>query len=196
MNEYNQEARLETWTFLVTRALNFVYSGQHGDRAGRPETSSNSEMNTEQFEQQSSQVLGLSAKIHFTQKFEKYIQDGQLLQLKNDLQEQLCISPPLQFDQDLQQVKLEALILDFIHKIAVINDLFEQSYSFKYQGNASKLVHRPLTDKCYLNLMHSTHLGYGKNPYSPDGTGKTESVKALGACLGRQNPRFQWRRGH
>jgi hypothetical protein len=29
-------------------------------------------------------------------------------------------------------------------------------------------------------------LGYGGNPYGPAGTGKTESVKALGAALGRQ----------
>ena len=79
LDEYNQEAGLERWTFLVTRALNFVYSGRHGDRAERPETSSNSEMNTKQFEQQSSQVLCLSANIHFTQKVEKYMQNGQLL---------------------------------------------------------------------------------------------------------------------
>ena len=62
----------------------------------------------------------------------------------------------------------------------------ELQYSFEYQGNAPKLVHTPLTDKCYLTLMHSMHLGYGGNPYGPAGTGKTESVKALGGCLGRQ----------
>jgi dynein heavy chain 2 len=62
----------------------------------------------------------------------------------------------------------------------------ELNYSFEYQGNAGKLVHTPLTDKCYLTLMHGMHLGYGGNPYGPAGTGKTESVKALGNCLGRQ----------
>jgi dynein heavy chain 2 len=62
----------------------------------------------------------------------------------------------------------------------------EQLYSFEYQGNAAKLVHTPLTDKCYLTLMHGMHLGYGGNPYGPAGTGKTESVKALGSCMGRQ----------
>lgn len=30
------------------------------------------------------------------------------------------------------------------------------------------------------------HLGMGGNPYGPAGTGKTESVKALGCLLGRQ----------
>ena len=59
-------------------------------------------------------------------------------------------------------------------------------YTYEYQGNASKLVHTPLTDKCYLVLTQGMHLGYGGNPYGPAGTGKTESVKALGNALGRQ----------
>jgi dynein heavy chain 2 len=29
-------------------------------------------------------------------------------------------------------------------------------------------------------------MGFGGNPYGPAGTGKTESVKALAACMGRQ----------
>ena len=36
--EHIQEAGLEAWTFLVTWALNFVYSGRHGERAEHPET--------------------------------------------------------------------------------------------------------------------------------------------------------------
>jgi energy-coupling factor transporter ATP-binding protein EcfA2 len=59
-------------------------------------------------------------------------------------------------------------------------------YSYEYQGNAGKLVHTPLTDKCYLTLTQAMHLGYGGNPYGPAGTGKTESVKALGGAFGRQ----------
>jgi len=59
-------------------------------------------------------------------------------------------------------------------------------YTYEYQGNASKLVHTPLTDKCYLTLVMGMKLGYGGNPYGPAGTGKTESVKALGQAFGRQ----------
>ncbi|CAJ1028022.1 Dynein heavy chain, N-terminal region 2/Hydrolytic ATP binding site of dynein motor region/AAA domain (dynein-related subfamily)/P-loop containing dynein motor region/P-loop containing dynein motor region D4/Microtubule-binding stalk of dynein motor/ATP-binding dynein motor region/Dynein heavy chain region D6 P-loop domain/Dynein heavy chain AAA lid domain/Dynein heavy chain C-terminal domain containing protein, putative [Leishmania lindenbergi] len=59
-------------------------------------------------------------------------------------------------------------------------------YAYEYQGNAAKLVHTPLTDRCYLVLTKGMDLGYGGNPYGPAGTGKTESVKALGSAMGRQ----------
>ena len=59
-------------------------------------------------------------------------------------------------------------------------------YTYEYQGNAPKLVHTPLTDKCYLTLTQGMHMGFGGNPYGPAGTGKTESVKALASCMGRQ----------
>ncbi|CAG9772440.1 unnamed protein product [Ceutorhynchus assimilis] len=60
------------------------------------------------------------------------------------------------------------------------------NYSYEYLGNEQKLVRTPLTERCFLTLTQAMHLGLGGNPYGPAGTGKTESVKALGTILGRQ----------
>lgn len=38
------------------------------------------------------------------------------------------------------------------------------NYTYEYQGNAPKLVHTPLTDKCYLTLTQGMHMGFGGNP--------------------------------
>jgi hypothetical protein len=38
------------------------------------------------------------------------------------------------------------------------------NYTYEYQGNAQKLVHTPLTDKCYLTLTQGMHMGFGGNP--------------------------------
>jgi dynein heavy chain 2, cytosolic len=37
-------------------------------------------------------------------------------------------------------------------------------YTYEYQGNAAKLVHTPLTDKCYMVLTQGLSQGYGGNP--------------------------------
>ncbi|XP_011502016.1 PREDICTED: cytoplasmic dynein 2 heavy chain 1 [Ceratosolen solmsi marchali] len=62
----------------------------------------------------------------------------------------------------------------------------EFPYCFEYQGAAVNLVRSPLTEKCYLALTQAMKLGLGGSPTGPAGTGKTESVKALGGILGRR----------
>ncbi|XP_047369553.1 cytoplasmic dynein 2 heavy chain 1 isoform X1 [Vespa velutina] len=61
----------------------------------------------------------------------------------------------------------------------------EFQYRFEYQGAAVGLVWTSLTEKCFLALTQAMKLGLGGSPTGPAGTGKTESVKALGGILGR-----------
>nr|XP_026491806.1 cytoplasmic dynein 2 heavy chain 1 [Vanessa tameamea] len=64
--------------------------------------------------------------------------------------------------------------------------LAQISYSYEYLGvNTGQFVRTETTDESFLILTQSLHLGLVGNPIGPAGTGKTESVKALGCLFGR-----------
>ena len=58
-------------------------------------------------------------------------------------------------------------------------------YGWKYLGVPDRLVQTPLTDRVSLTLTQALDSQVGGSPFGPTGTGKTESIKALGVRLGR-----------
>ncbi|XP_049522370.1 LOW QUALITY PROTEIN: cytoplasmic dynein 2 heavy chain 1-like [Dermacentor silvarum] len=160
------------------------------------------------------QVVCLAEWIRFTEACEAALDSGRLAQLQDEVRSQLSLLAAagaemgslhaLLIDaihrlaiveelsaRDVRSVKdwhwqkqLRFYLRDGRAVVKMVDATFD--YTYEYQGSAPRLVYTALTHKCFVSLTQGMRLGVGGNPYGPAGTGKTESVKALGNALGRQ----------
>lgn len=92
--------------------------------------------------------------------------------------EQLSTSTPFAWEAQLRHYLEDGRVV-----VRMAYEEFE--YGFEPLGLTERLVQTPLTTACYSALTHALACRRGGAPFGPAGTGKTETVKALGAELGR-----------
>lgn len=96
------------------------------------------------------------------------------------------VSGPKNFDW-LSQMRFyfDPKVTNVIKQLTIHMANSKFNYGYEYLGVQDKLVQTPLTDRCYLTMTQALEARLGGSPFGPAGTGKTESVKALGHQLGQ-----------
>ncbi|CCD23572.1 dynein heavy chain NDAI_0B05390 [Naumovozyma dairenensis CBS 421] len=74
---------------------------------------------------------------------------------------------------------------DPLKSITISQLTYTNYYGFEYIGVPERLIYTPLLMNAFSALTNSFQQGYGGHFFGPAGTGKTESVKALGQNLGK-----------
>ncbi|AAS51484.1 ACR258Wp [Eremothecium gossypii ATCC 10895] len=74
---------------------------------------------------------------------------------------------------------------DPLNSITIEQSCVSFCYGFEYIGVPERLIYTPLLDSCFNAMVLALSEHMGGCPFGPAGTGKTETIKALGQNFGR-----------